>query len=198
MTKYILNSGGLRNNPEKAKVFFSEIVKGLGSKPKILVCFFALMRQEWEQKFTEYSKNYSQMSPKGVFPIFELALPDSFAQQIKESNAIIIQGGDDELLQHWLKKFDLPKLWEGKTIAGSSAGSDALCMCFWTCDWRTYMDGLGIVPIKFIPHYQSDYGKDDVRGPIDWEKAYLELKEYGEQSLPIHALKEGEFVVIER
>ena len=39
MTKYILNSGGLRNNPEKAKIFFDEVVKGLGSNPKILICF---------------------------------------------------------------------------------------------------------------------------------------------------------------
>ena len=59
------------------------------------------------------------------------------------------------------------------------------------------MDGLGILPIKFLPHYQSDYGKNDSRGPIDWEKGRLELKNYADQSLPVYALKEGEFVVIE-
>lgn len=196
MTKYILNSGGLRNHPEKAKIFFAEVVKGLSPKPKILVCFFAVMRQDWEQKFAEYSKNYLQISPKGVVPDLELALPESFAEQVKRSDAILIQGGDDHLLQYWLKKFDLPNIWKDKTVAGSSAGSDALCASFWTCDWRKCMDGLGILSIKFMPHYQSDYGNDNPRGPIDWQKGYDELKSYGDTSLPIHALKEGEFIVI--
>jgi len=32
MTKYILNSGGIRNNPELAKKFFAEMVKGFGNQ----------------------------------------------------------------------------------------------------------------------------------------------------------------------
>lgn len=58
------------------------------------------------------------------------------------------------------------------------------------------MDGLGILPIKFLAHYKSDFGASDPRGPIDWEKAYDELSKYGDTSLPIHALEEGYFVII--
>lgn len=198
MTKYILNSGGLRNYPEKAKIFFSEVVKGLGSNPRILVCFFAIMRQDWERKFVEYSDNYSKIAPEGINPICELALPELFAEQIKKADVVLIQGGDDYLLKYWLSQFNLPKLWEGKTVVGSSAGSNILSSSFWTCDWRICMDGSGIVPIKFLPHYKSDYGLNDTRGPIDWEKGLLELKEYGDKTLPVHALKEGDFVVIEQ
>jgi|GEM_PF-4484139 len=43
---------------------------------------------------------------------------------------------------------------------------------------------------------RSGAGDEDLRGPIDWQKAYDELAAYGDTSLPIHALKEGEFVVI--
>ena len=103
--------------------------------------------------------------------------------------------GDDHLLQYWLRKFDLPKIWDGKVVATSSAGSDAMVKYFWTCDWRKNMDGLGILPIKFLPHFKSAYGDDDSRGPIEWDGAYEELKKYKED-LPIYALKEGEFVVI--
>ncbi|EKE21485.1 MAG: hypothetical protein ACD_7C00216G0001 [uncultured bacterium] len=60
------------------------------------------------------------------------------------------------------------------------------------------MDGLGILPIKFIPHYKSSYGEDDPRGSIDWESAYKELEGCGNKSLPIHALEEGNFIVIEQ
>jgi hypothetical protein len=58
------------------------------------------------------------------------------------------------------------------------------------------MDGLGILPMKFIAHYKSSYGGNDPRGPIDWDKAYSELSKYGDTSLPIHALEEGHFIVI--
>ncbi len=81
-------------------------------------------------------------------------------------------------------------------VAGSSAGSDALVKHFWTCDWRKCMDGLGILPVKFLPHFESDYGNNDPRGPIDWHKGYSELEQYGNTSLPIHAPHEGDFVVI--
>jgi hypothetical protein len=40
MIKYILNSGGARNHPDRAKEFFAEIVDGLGNTPRMLVCFF--------------------------------------------------------------------------------------------------------------------------------------------------------------
>lgn len=111
---------------------------------------------------------------------------------------ILIQGGDDHLLQYWLKQFDVSNIWKNKVVAGSSAGSNALCKHFWTCDWRMCMNGLGIVPVKFIPHFQSDYGNGDSRGPIDWDKAYKELESYRDTSLPTHALKEGNFMVFEQ
>jgi peptidase E len=92
-----------------------------------------------------------------IKPKFELAFPNKFIEQIKNNEAIIIHGGDDKLLLYWLKQYNLPEIWEGKVIAGSSAGSDVLVKQFWTCDWRLIMDGLGILPIKFIPHYKSSY-----------------------------------------
>lgn len=60
------------------------------------------------------------------------------------------------------------------------------------------MDGLGILPIKFIPHYTSDFGSGGSRGTVNWDNAYKELEEYGDKSLPIHALEEGDYIVIEQ
>jgi len=197
MTKYVINSGGSKNNPELAKKFFAEIVKGLGEKPNILYCFFAEKRENWEEKFTKYADGFKDLLPKGIVPSFELGFPEKLVEQIKKADVIYIPGGDDHLVQYWLKQFDVPKIWQGKVVATSSAGSDALAKHFWTCDWRQCMDGLGILNIKFLPHYMSDYGSDDPRGPIDWQKAYNELKNFGDKTLPIHALKEGKYVVIE-
>lgn len=197
MTKYILNSGGLRNVPDKADKFNREIVKGLGKTPKILFCHFSVARECWEEKFAEYTKRFLGSMDKDVSPVFELAFPDKFIEQLKDNDAVVIHGGDDTLLLYWLKQYNLPEIWKDKVVAGSSAGSDVLAKKFWTCDWRKVMDGLGILPIKFIPHYKSAFGNDDPRGPIDWDRAYSELDDE-DKSLPIYALEEGDFIVIEQ
>jgi hypothetical protein len=198
MTKYVLNSGGLRNKGELSKKFFAEVVKGIGNSPKILICCFAKPREDWEEKFAEDVEFIPAFVPEGVSPVLELAFPATFEKQIKNCDAMYIHGGDDHLLQYWLKKFDIPKIWEGKTIATNSASSHAMSKQFWTCDRRQCMEGLNVLPIKFLAHYKSEYGAEDPRGPIDWEKALEELKNYGDKSLPIYALEEGHYEVIEQ
>ena len=198
MTKYIINSGGSVNNPAGARLAIAESLKGLGEKPNILFCFFAQERGNWETDFKVKVAGFKEMMPQNISPNFELAFPEKFVQQIKRSDAVIFSGGDDHLVQYWLRQFDIPNIWDGKVVPVSSASSDALVKSYWTCDWRKCMDGLGILAIKFIPHYQSNYGSDDPRGPVDWDKGRKELEEYGDKDLVIHALKEGEFIVIEQ
>lgn len=197
MTRYILSSGGLVNNIPGAKKFVAEIVKGLGDNPKILFCFFAQPREVWEEKFPEYEKGFTEWCPEGVQPEFELALPDIFIEQIEACDALYIHGGDDRLLQSYMNDFNIPTVWNGKIVATNSASTQLLSQSYWTCDWRECRDGFGILPIKSIPHYKSDYGSKDLRGPIDWQKAYNQLKEYGDTALPVYALKEGEFETFE-
>jgi peptidase E len=198
MTKYILNSGGLRNNPEKEKKFMEEVLKGLENGPRILLCFFASGREYWEKKFVKYTDNFKKIIPKGIEASFELAFPGKFEEQISKSDTVIILGGDDYLLRYWLSQFKIPNIWKGKVVAGSSAGSTAICSHSWTCDWRSCIDGFGILNIKFIPHYKSNFGSDDPRGKIDWNRAYKELEVYGDKNMPIYALKEGDFIVFEK
>lgn len=198
MTKYVINSGASMSSSDKGKGFFHEIVKGLGSSPNIVFCFFAERRENWENKFSVYKTGFSQaLDNKKIEPVFVMANPVEFAEQVKQADAIILYGGDDHLLLYWLRQFDAPSFWEVKVIASISAGSDALASSFWTCDWRQCFDGLNILPIKFIPHFGSEYGSNDPRGPIDWEKAKSELEKYGDTSLPVYALSEGDYVVFE-
>lgn len=198
MTKYVVNSGNVRGNTKKAKKFFSEVVKDLGDYPKILICFFASGREYWEEKFQADLDELLPLFPQNVKPSFFLAMPDTFEKQIEESDSVYIHGGDDELLLYWMRKFNIPKIWEGKVIATSSASSHMLSKHFWTCDWRQCKDGLGILPMRFLAHFKSEYGVNDSRGPIDWDKAYKELASYGDPTLPIYALEEGDFKVFEK
>lgn len=198
MIKYIINSGGSSWKPDKLKIFAEELLKDLPDNPKILLCFFAQAREDWERKYSEKLEGLKKVISSEIGPKFDMAMPDTFVKQSAESDAIIIYGGDDHLIQYWLKQFDVPKIWDNKTISVSSASSNALVTYFWTCDWRENKDGMGILKIKFIPHYKSAYGDDDPRGPIDWDKAYDELKNYKDKNLAIHALEEGQFIVIKQ
>lgn len=175
-----------------------ECIEGLGDKPKFLLCNFAQGREYWESKFPGYSDEIKVDMPDNINPSFVLAFPDDFVDQCKEADIIYLHGGDDHLIQYWLKKFNLEDIFKDKVVATNSAASDVLVASYWTCDWRLCREGLGILPIKFIPHFKSKFGTDDPRGPIDWEQAYKELEEFGDKSLPIHALEEGQFIVIEQ
>lgn len=114
MTKYVLNSGGLRNNIPGAKRFVAELVQDLGQNPKVLFCFFAQPRELWEEKHAEFQVGFTEWLPLGISAVFDLAFPASFAQQISESDVVYIHGGDDHLVQYWLRQFDLSKIWGGE------------------------------------------------------------------------------------
>ena len=197
MTKYVLNSGGINNQPALKKQFHRELVKDLNTKPKFVLCDFAQAREYWEAKFPQYSAAIIEDMPEGIVPSIIMAMPDEFAEQCAAADIIYFHGGDDHLLQYWIRQFDVPNIFKNKVIATNSASSQMLSNSFWPCDWRECMEGLNILPIKFIAHYQSNFGANDPRGPIDWQKAYDELAVHGEASLPIHALKEGEYIVLE-
>jgi hypothetical protein len=53
--------------------------------------------------------------------------------------------------------------------------------------------GLGLLPVKVIVHYRSDYNAPR----IDWDKSYEQLETRG-GNLRILALQEGHFEIIER
>ncbi len=216
MTKYILQSGNVKNYPEKMKKYNEEIFRDftedhknnidrdiitVNKTVKVLFCFFSQKREDWETKYKDYSdklKGDALVDLRLELEI-KMASPDEFVAQCQWAEVIMIAGGDDDVLQYRMSKFDVPKIWEGKIVTGSSAGADYLVNSFWTLDWRKVMDGSGILPIKFIPHYRSaEYAKDDPRGEVDWKKAYEELENYGDKDLPIYTLKEGDFVVIEQ
>ncbi len=74
MTKYVLNSGGIKNAPNLKREFHQELVKDLGNSPKFLLCNFAQGREYWEEKFQGYSDAISEDLQDTVSPTFTLAM----------------------------------------------------------------------------------------------------------------------------
>ena len=66
MTKYVLNSGGIKNEPQLKRQFHQELIEGLGNTPKFLLCNFAQGREYWEAKFQGYSDAIAEDMPDGI------------------------------------------------------------------------------------------------------------------------------------
>lgn len=189
-TKFVLGGGYLDKATDGGKAFYEELIKDYAEPVKVLVCLFARQEETWNQVFEETKEVFKNCTTKSIE--FKMATQQEFAEQVKWANTIFLKGGFTEQLLSVLRtcggwKNDLA----GKTIAGSSAGADVLVKYFYNLDTLQLGAGLGLIPAKVLVHYQSDYNTLN----INWEKIYSELQEYKEE-LPVLALKEGEFTVI--
>ena len=191
MTKYILVGGHPHKTSDGGKAFAEELVNGFSEPVKILECLFARPKENWDLAFTQDQEFFQKHLPKTRLELVR-AEPDKFLEQVKWADAIYIRGGDLEIpLIDLLRQSSFEKELEGKTLAGSSAGADAIAKYYYGLDDLKIWEGLGLLPIKVLVHYRSDYNAPN----IDWDKVETELKGYKEQ-LPLVALKEGEFKVM--
>ena len=192
MTKYILAGGYVHKAKDGGKAFCEELVRGFNqTKPvKILDCMFARPRDVWVTKLHEdkefFSKHVSNFE-------LDLALPEKFIEQLKNSDVLFLRGGYTKVLMKMLSECgNWTKELYGKTVAGTSAGAEVLCRYYFICKTSRIGDGFNLLPVKFIPHWHSD---SDEYLNFDWDKALQELKNYKEE-LPIYTLAEGECKVV--
>lgn len=198
MTKYLLQSGGLANEPEKAAVYFEELFANTPQPVKLLWCFFASKPEDYEEHLAHYQKTFKPSFPSGLLLEERLTSPETFADDVAWADVVYIHGGNFVLIEAILKNFDLPELFKDKVVGLNSASGMTLSVASWSCDTYDLKDGLGILPVKFIPHYNAvGVPNGSELTPDIWMKAKTDLEAYGDVPLPIHALEEGEFVVFE-
>lgn len=188
MTKYFLHGGEAGRQTPNNKKFFFELANGLSGKINILSVLFARDKAIWDEKFEEDKINFSSASPEKDFS-FVLASDqtDTFIQQLKQANIIFIKGGDTHILQKYLVKIpDLKNLFDGKIVAGISAGALVLSKYYATDEGTKFYEGLGILAIKTFTHYTDEK-----------HETLEELKKYTEH-LETYAIPEEKFFVIEQ
>ncbi len=190
MTKYILIGGQIQKAPDGGRSFCKELVKEANNTPiRILDCLFARSIEDWEERFEKDIDFFSE-----YLESFELirAEPEKFIEQLKNSDILFFQGGSPHKLISILDSVgDWKKELRGKVVVGSSGGADALCVYYGVGKTMNIGEGLGILPVKFIPHWKSNYHPEI---NIDWDLLLENLKDYKED-LSLVTLKEGEFKV---
>jgi len=195
MTKFVLSSGAIKNTPNFKK-FVGDIFKESDSRPKVLLCFFAEPREDWEDKFTIFSELIKKDIDNKISPELTLASQENFEQEIMNADIIYFYGGDFEILKHRLKQYNLRKLLQDKVVAGSSSGFAIFVKTFFDSDYRKVSYGLDFISIKTMPHFGEKI-TDPVRGELNWRKAEEELKNAEPKDLETTKIKAGEYKIFE-
>lgn len=188
MTKFILSGGYYYKAPDGGAAFCKEISKDVAHRPiKLLDCLFGRPLETWDQKFSDDQRFFSQHVDSVRV---ELASQEKFVQQVKESDVIFFQGSRPEDIMSVLQTIPgWSDMLADKTVVASSGGASMLSKYFGVGKTGRLGEGFGVLPIKFIPHWKSDYNEGLV---IDWDALLGKLAEYKE-SLEIVTLRDGEF-----
>ena len=190
MTKYILHGGGTRVDNKSNRSFFQEIAKDVPDGGTILLVYFAVIDGDHEEHFRNMKEDFIKNSGDKKLN-FILATEENFTEQIKDADAIYIHGGDTPTLLRKLSTFpNFADLIKGKVIAGSSAGAQILSTYFQRSQTLEIMEGFGILPIRFIPHYKSPSFNVD-------EEAVEKMNKYP-NNLELVVLKDYEWKVFEK
>lgn len=176
-TKFILHGGFTKGKTdEDNSKFYAEILKDAPEKAKVLLVCFAKdddrIPDATTRVMAELNKNKWQ---KEI--IFEIANKESLLEKIKLFDVIYFHGGRTLKLLETLKGFpDFRNSFDGKIVAGESAGANVWGRYFYSPNADSIGEGLGYLPIKIIPHYIEQYeGKLDGVGK---DLAELDLPEY--------------------
>lgn len=156
MTKYILHGGYTKEDNESNQAFFVEFFKDVPDNGTVLFVYFATrIDEEIPEKFREHVKICEKFSTERNLN-FKIATQENFLEQLKESDALLFNGGSTSKLLRVLCEYpDLKPLVTGKTVAGSSAGAYILATLGASHSEEVVREGLGFVPLRVICHYES-------------------------------------------
>ena len=172
---------------ENNRNFFAEILKDLKEPAKILAVYYAKPKEEWDEVFGRNKISFSENCNRKKF---ELIVADEnldkFVEQAKIVDAIYFHGGNQDVLKEKMANVEnLKEIFEGKTIAGSSAGVHFLSVFNYSIDSNKIEEGLRVLPFKFFTHY-----KDEMKNELEG------LKKHGDENMKTYAIPETEFIVL--
>lgn len=192
-TKYILVGGYPQKGQNAGKDFAEELVKDFSESVKILVCLFARTRDVWEEAYDQDVEAFHRHLSNKKLKI-EMADTEKFLEQLQWADVVYFRGGNStQLLIDTINEYpNLKTLLQNKTVAGSSAGADAISKWYYDLDTPDEIrEGLGLLPVKVVVHYRSDYNAPN----INWDRVD-ELMTETHPEFPTITLAEGQFKVI--
>ena len=177
-TKLILHGGFNKvNGPvQRDDAFFQEIFKDVPEEAKVLLVYFAEKEEKVASRILEdkeeFSKNCGAKNPQ-----YKVATEATFEEDIRWADVVYLHGGKTVKLMEIIRKFrNLGELFLGKTIAGDSAGANSLCRVFFSKNSKEIGEGLGILTLKIVVHYED--GQPNSLENVEPQLETLFLREY--------------------
>jgi peptidase E len=191
MTKFILHGGFTSADNEFNRTFYREMSSGVPDGGIVLLVYFACDDEGREEKL-EQDKERILARAEGRVLNVQVATRENFIEEVRAADAIYMRGGSTKKLMAALKEHpEFAEAIKGKVVSGSSAGAYVLATYYYSSSDHVVREGLGIVPIKVICHYQSEHrdfqNKED---PVEV------MRKYGKE-LKIIVLKDYEWQVVE-
>lgn len=168
-TTFIFHGGGgfthEKSGDENAD-FYKELIAHVPENGKILQIPFAKDADRAASAVDQFNRNIDKYKDHKNVTV-ELASREKLISQILSSDVLFLHGGVSLQLLDILKQYPgLGQAIEGKVVAGVSAGMNVWSTFFYSPSAGGVFAGLGILPIKTIPHYVEEYkGKLDGVGP---------------------------------
>lgn len=192
MIKFILHGGKSRIDCKSNRQFYQQLFKLDKKEVNFLVVSFARPIDQQELPKEEINKIIQLNLDKRID--FILAHEERFTKQLEKADCVYFRGGDTNLLKDILKPIkNLKNYFDGKIIAGSSAGFIVFAKYYFDQDYSAIQKGLDFLPIKAMSHYglPNSYGES-------FEKELDELRKYRkEENLETIALRETEYIIRE-
>ncbi len=193
MAKYILQGGTTRRFSIKKYFNIWMILNLIPKKSKVLVVFFARPKDQWENLLLETKRFRFLLARWDIEYVLASDNPAEFIEQIKRCEVVYFRGGDTPMLQKKLEEIpDLEKLLENKIVIGSSAGSLVFSKYYYDQDYDKVFSGLNFLPVKMMTHYKSNGEYAQLSGDDK-----IKMLENYQEELPVHAIREDEFITMD-
>lgn len=137
--------------------FFREVIKDAPDKARVLLVYFALKPERIAPHKIDDIEQFENNKGSKVLN-YEVADESTFMEQLSRADVVYFGGGSSSRILDALAKYDdLKNKLNGKIVAGDSAGAKVLCSIYYSQKSNEITEGLGILPIKIICHYEEKY-----------------------------------------
>jgi peptidase E len=176
---YFLHGGDAREPNESNDRFFAAVLNSYSTKANILLVQFAASSEKQEEYWQLHTAQFERVKEARELS-YRLAEPETFLDQISWADVIYFGGaksGTSILLSALSHYPQLCSHFTGKTVAGESAGANVLAAYCYSRSGGV-IQGLGCVPVVFVPHYQPGDEQPVASLYPDLEHLYLPSYEF--------------------
>ena len=187
MTTYLLHGGFSRIKNESNDAYYRTLVEHTPEGGTMLSVYFARLDGEDNSERAQKQKNDLLAQANGKLVHVELGDEATFLEQVARSSAIIFNGGSTHALLERMRTYpDLKTLFEGKIVAGGSAGAYMIAAYNYDKSHKSIREGLGLLPVKVLCHYESDTSERT-------DSTAKEIMEAAHPELPLIVLRDTEW-----